>query len=558
MKETGYSDLPTEIRKELAEVAFSDNPLIDYKLIELDNSRFRIPDKIIGFLLGFPAKTDDAIRHYTESMLPPRRIPDSFKALVQNISEILRASNGDSRTIIEINAEQFSYMSETVSLACRDAELNLRRIKFKDIYRDYGSPHVFTAIWNRDTRMDDLVAFIQINDTEQHQWKGDIVSFIERLEGPIVIAATDPFEDHELSTFRIELLEISIEDQELLWKDSMGELAEEFETRISQITNYFHLSSTEIDRIVQSVQLTSGFSGEDKEGSWEKVREEAKKRSRPRILNLAQLIEPEAGLNELILPDSQKEKLNEMINRLKLKRSVLHEWGYGKKLNRGLGVTALFEGKSGTGKTFAAEAIAREAGVDLYRVDLSRVVSKYIGETEKNLRRVFDSARSGSSLLLFDEADALFGKRSEVKDSHDRYANMEIAFLLQKMEEYPGLSILTTNLNENLDEAFRRRIAYHLHFQFPEEDARQEIWKRIFSKETETENLNYEELATLEVTGGEIKNMAIRAVFFARAENSPVKMKHIYHTIKDEINKSRDPDRMLPNMAAYKHWLKDD
>ena len=170
-------------------------------------------------------------------------------------------------------------------------------------------------------------------------------------------------------------------------------------------------------------------------------------------------------------------QLQEICQRVAHRQRVLDEWGFGAKLSLGKGVTALFAGPSGTGKTMAAEMIANALGLDLYKIDLAGVVSKYIGETEKNLDRIFTAAENANAILFFDEADALFGKRSEVRDSHDRYANIEISYLLQKMEEYDGIAILATNLRQNLDEAFVRRLAFTVHFPFPDEESRRRIWR---------------------------------------------------------------------------------
>jgi SpoVK/Ycf46/Vps4 family AAA+-type ATPase len=189
----------------------------------------------------------------------------------------------------------------------------------------------------------------------------------------------------------------------------------------------------------------------------------------------------------------------------------------------------------------AAEVLANELHLDLYQIDLSQVVSKYIGETEKNLGRIFDAAEEGGSILLFDEADALFGKRSEVKDSHDRYANIEVSYLLQRMESYRGLAILTTNLKESLDEAFLRRIRFVVQFPFPDAAQRTEIWRRIFPAETPTEDLDPEKLARLGVAGGNIRNIALSAAFHAADANGPVRMEHLLQAARSEYMKLEKP-----------------
>jgi len=189
-----------------------------------------------------------------------------------------------------------------------------------------------------------------------------------------------------------------------------------------------------------------------------------------------------------------------------------------------LGISALFAGESGTGKTMAAEVLANALHLDLYRIDLSAVVSKYIGETEKNLRRVFDAAEDGGAILLFDEADALFGKRSEVKDSHDRYANIEVSYLLQRMEAYSGLAVLTTNHKEGLDSAFQRRLRFVVHFPFPDARSRERIWRSVFPADVPLGGIDYAKLARLNVAGGTIRNIALSAAFLAAGANTPLGM----------------------------------
>ena len=201
----------------------------------------------------------------------------------------------------------------------------------------------------------------------------------------------------------------------------------------------------------------------------------------------------------------------------------------------------MFAGPSGTGKTLAGEVLANELRLDLYRIDLSQVVSKYIGETEKNLRRVFDAAEASGAILLFDEADALFGKRSEVKDSHDRYANIEISYLLQKMEAYRGLAILTTNMKSALDAAFLRRIRFIVQFPFPDIAQREQIWRRVFPAATPTESLEFSRLARLQVAGGNIRNMALNAAFLAAEADQPVRMAHLLQAARNEYAKLERP-----------------
>ncbi len=201
-------------------------------------------------------------------------------------------------------------------------------------------------------------------------------------------------------------------------------------------------------------------------------------------------------------------------------------WGFAALSGRGLGVSALFAGDSGTGKTLAAEVLASELDLDLYRIDLSAVVSKYIGETEKNLRQVFDAAEEGGSILLFDEADALFARRGEVRDSRDRYANVEVGYLLQRMESYQGLAILTTNLRSSLDGAFTRRLRFTIHFPIPGPEQRERIWSQVFPALAPTKEIEFARLAQLKVTGGNIRNIAMNAAFLSAEAGEPITMAH--------------------------------
>lgn len=258
------------------------------------------------------------------------------------------------------------------------------------------------------------------------------------------------------------------------------------------------------------------------------------------LATLAQKIDSPYRWSDLVVPDDTLAQLKEMCHRVLHRHRVLSEWGFHQKLALGKGINALFAGSSGTGKTMASGIIANELGLDLYKIDLSGVVSKYIGETEKNLDRIFAAAEHANAILLFDEADALFGKRSEVRDSHDRYANLEISYLLQKMEEYDGIAILATNLRQNLDEAFIRRLAFSIHFPFPEEADRQRIWESIWPDATPlAEDIHLDRLAQrFKLSGGSIKNIALSAAFLAAKQDEPcVSMVHLLQATRREYQK---------------------
>jgi SpoVK/Ycf46/Vps4 family AAA+-type ATPase len=313
----------------------------------------------------------------------------------------------------------------------------------------------------------------------------------------------------------------------------LGEIASKFRLTQGQIQDAL---SAARDRVSLHSPDDSLITSEDLDAA-------CRAQSSEKLSSLARKIEPGHQWDEIVLPDEVLGQLREMCQRVVYRHRVLSDWGFGVKLSLGKGVNALFAGPSGTGKTMATEIIARELGLDLYKIDLSGVVSKYIGETERNLDRVFSTAEDANAILFFDEADALFGKRSEVRDSHDRYANIEISYLLQKMEEYEGLAILATNLKANLDEAFTRRLAFTIHFPFPDEESRFRIWQGIWPSRIElSEDVDLAFLANrFKLSGGNIKNIALAAAFLAAEKNQSVRMNHLLHATRREYQKLGKP-----------------
>jgi SpoVK/Ycf46/Vps4 family AAA+-type ATPase len=364
---------------------------------------------------------------------------------------------------------------------------------------------------------------------------------------------------HQRPVFNFEVTQPTATEQRQLWQQSLKAVldAENAEpngtairTQIDKLVSHFSLSPLAIQTVCdqslaqQSASACPPHSSECLtahltlvEHLWRNCLSYA----RPKLEELAQPIRTQVTWDDLVLPDKEKQILQTITAQVRQRAKVYEKWGFANKGQRGLGISVLFAGSSGTGKTLAAEVLANELHLDLYRIDISSVVSKYIGETEKNLRRIFDAAEMGGAILLFDEADALFGKRSEVKDSHDRYANMEVAYLLQRMEAYRGLAILTTNLKNSLDQAFLRRLRFVVQFPFPDAVQRAEIWQRVFPKLTPTENLSYHKLARLSVPGGNIRNIALNAAFLAADADSPVQMQHILQSAQSEYIKLERP-----------------
>ncbi|NES82760.1 MAG: ATP-binding protein, partial [Moorea sp. SIO2B7] len=401
--------------------------------------------------------------------------------------------------------------------------------------------HQLQQRWERESFLGNYILFLNCDQISlQYPLKNTAISlFVETINTPLIISTQERLQIQERSVVSFDVPSLSYDEQKLIWETHLGTFGTELNGQIVTLASYFNLSSatiktactqfknnqTNITTEVEKSQLPNQL--------WYFCRSQA----RPRLEDLGQRIETKATWDDLVLPKQQKSTLREMVIHLRQRGKVYEEWGFAGKERRGLGISALFSGASGTGKTMAAGVLAKELNLDLYRIDLSAVVSKYIGETEKNLRRIFDAAETGSVILLFDEADALFGKRTDVKDSHDRHANVEVSYLLQRMEAYQGLAILTTNMKTSLDSAFLRRIRFSVSFPFPDVPSRTEIWRRIFPAQTPTEELNFQTLGKLSIAGGNIRNIALNSAMLAADEDEPVMMKHIYQATQSEYLK---------------------
>ena len=319
-----------------------------------------------------------------------------------------------------------------------------------------------------------------------------------------------------------------------LWREALGERAKALKTELPSVAEQFQMPHSAMLRVAQRMQATKGKAAAE---LWQACRDEA----RQGLDGLAQRMDARATWSDLILPDAALASLHTMASQLRKRGRVYREWGFADRTARGLGISALFSGGSGTGKTLAAEVLANELQLDLYRIDLAALVSKYIGETEKNLARVFAAAEASGAILLFDEADALFGKRSEVKDSHDRYANIEVSYQLQRVETYRGLAILTTNLKQAIDPAFQRRLRFIVQFPFPDEAARAAIWERAFPPAAPLGSIDIGKLMRLSLSGGHIRNLALNAAFLAADEGSPITMRHLRCAAESEFAKLERP-----------------
>lgn len=406
------------------------------------------------------------------------------------------------------------------------------------------------CLWEREAALMGSALLLDCEDLDEGEspQAAAVARFADTVSGLLFVATRSPRRPgyRPVLTYGVEAPHPR--EQETLWLRALGPSAEGLNGSLQSLVAHFRLSTPMLANAArQALAEAAPAAGEDGESSegmsdlpsalWRACRHQC----RPRIDHLAQRIDSIAGWDDLVLPDAQKETLRDLVAQVRHRYQVYEDWGFAAKSSRGLGVSALFSGVSGTGKTLAAEVLARELDLDLYRIDLSSVISKYIGETEKNLRRVFDAAEHGGAVLLFDEADALFGKRSEVKDSHDRYANVEISYLLQRMEAYRGLAILTTNMKSALDPAFQRRLRFIVEFPFPDAAQRRQIWEGIFPPETPLHRLDLGKLSRLNVAGGSIRNIALAACFNAAEAGTAVGMAQLLQAARAEYRKLEKP-----------------
>jgi hypothetical protein len=387
-------------------------------------------------------------------------------------------------------------------------------------------------LWEREAALGGAVLLVEFDtDAGDDGRNRNATRFVERLGIPVIVSTREPqvFRHRTAIAFRVN--RPTHAEQRDFWRAALPPGPASDDTPIDALAGQFNLSFPAIRAI--AVEALAREELPPAEAAWQACRS----RCRPRLDGVAQHIEPAASWDDLVLPEPQIQTLRQLAAQVRHRGRVYQSWGFAAKSGRGLGIGALFTGPSGTGKTMAAEVLAQHLELDLYRIDLASMVSKYIGETEKNLRRVFDAAEDSGSILLFDEADALFGKRSEVKDSHDRYANIEVSYLLQRMEAYRGLAILTTNLKNSLDSAFLRRLRFLVQFPHPDFAQRAEIWRRAFPAATPRENLDFHKLARMNVPGGNIRNIAMNAAFLAADDGQCVRMSHLLTAARAEFGK---------------------
>jgi hypothetical protein len=517
-------------------------PLRYWKFIEvgpgasLMTSPLRIDERILHYLAGVSLVDDRLIGFITRNPAPAD-LPSSQRQVTDGIVSAWTSAEGRWPPV-QLCGEEEAGLADVAAYACARLRLSLYSLRAADVPQTPTERETLLRMWTREAFLLDSALLLVIDGNETEESLRAVADFVERLQGAVIVASREPLRLQKHTPVRFDVEKPALAEQELLWHESLGPLAQELNGQIGALVSQFNLGRTAIFTVGALVRNEPAATPETTAARlWDTCRAQ----SRADLEGMAQRIETMATWEDLVLPSLQYQMLRDIVIQVRQRVKVYHEWGFAGRNSRGLGISALFAGPSGTGKTLAAEILAHELRLDLYRIDLSQVVSKYIGETEKNLRRVFDAAEAGGAVLLFDEADALFGKRSEVKDSHDRYANIEVSYLLQRMETYRGLAIMTTNMKQALDVAFTRRIRFILQFPFPDAQQRAEIWRRTFPTATPTEGLDVDRLARLNVTGGNIRNIALGAAFLAAEDGKSVCTEHLLRAARAEYAKIERP-----------------
>lgn len=510
------------------------SPLRYWRLIEINQpagvplaaSAVRADERIVNYLKGLNFPDDRLTLYLAPLATDGTKLASSHAKVAETLAHSLTqnetpklvhllGSHGASKRAIATQA------AEQLSISLYQAAADLLPSSAADL-------ETLARLWRRETAL--LPVGLYLDASESERDAPAVSRFLARASGLIFLDTRDSWRSVGRDALTVDVRRPEREEQREAWTEQTGnaELA-------GMLASQFQLGLPEIRRAVRRVAHSDNPKAE--EGLWD----ECCAASRPRLDMLAQRLDAKATWEDLVLPETETANLREIAAQARRRSTVYDDWGFASRMNRGLGISALFAGESGTGKTMAAEVIANDLRLNLYRIDLSAVVSKYIGETEKNLRQVFDAAEDGGTILFFDEADALFGKRSEVKDSHDRYANIEINYLLQRMESYSGLAILATNLKSALDTAFLRRLRFIVQFPFPGAAERKRIWQRAFPSRLPSADLDFDFLSRLNVAGGTVQNIALRSAFRAAETNSTVTMPVVLEAARAEFQKLERP-----------------
>ncbi|MEU5716794.1 ATP-binding protein [Streptomyces sp. NPDC020403] len=514
-------------------------PLRRWRIVELDDetrlttSRLRLDERILHFLVGSPyldARLHGLLRRTTA----PDTLPASHALAADRVAAGWAGAGRGAPLRVELVGADFRTRADIAAVAARRSGLGLYEMSAADLPAAPASRDLLARLWQREAVLLPAALLLEAGDLDREQ-SAATDAFVESAAVPLVVSSSGPRQTARPRGERVVVPPLDADEQLGVWTGAFAAVPEVSEGDLRDLVAQFSLPA----HLVRSAgaSVARDLPGEDELDATGLAWRAGLAEARMGMDELGRRIEPQAVWDELVLAERQLRMLRAITAHVRQRPTVYDEWGFAGTLRRGLGVTALFAGGSGTGKTLAAEVMAKELGLDLFVIDLSQVVSKYIGETEKNLRKVFDAAEQGGALLLFDEADALFGKRSEVKDSHDRYANLEVSYLLMRMEAYRGLAVLTTNMKQALDTAFMRRIRFVVDFPFPGESERAEIWRRVLPARAPTKGVDPALLARLTVAGGSIRNIALSGAFLAAEEGDHLQMRHLLEAARTEYLK---------------------
>ncbi|MFL6301905.1 MAG: ATP-binding protein [Candidatus Sulfotelmatobacter sp.] len=513
-------------------------PLRYWRLVEVGTSLLRSPMKIDERILHYIAGVDCRDERL-EGLVQPlpfdgEPISTAHTDCARKVVTYWQVASSAGQPVILAGHRRSDRRSVTQGvcqlLHCRGLVMRAADIPLGGVER-----HHLARLCDREALLTRAVLCVEAIDLEALEL-GRLTAFLSQIQVPVVVEIQDGSAMEHLRGFRVHIPRAETAGRKAMWLEALGEDVPRVNGSLDRVAEFFDLDRPSI-QLAGEMLRADPIDGDLGAAAWKICRS----LSRRALDGLAQRIEPKSTWDDLILPDLQKEALKQIAAHVRQRARVHGEWGFAGRYSRGMGVAALFAGSSGTGKTMAAEVIAGVLELDLYQIDLAGVVSKYIGETEKNLRRIFDAAEETGAVLLFDEADALFGKRSEIRDSHDRYANLEISYLLQRVEAYRGLAILTTNMKQALDPAFLRRMRFMVQFPFPDLAQRSQIWESVFPKQAPLAALDFARISQLQIPGGLIRNIATHAAFLAAEEGSEIKAGHILNAARVEYAKHDRP-----------------
>jgi hypothetical protein len=515
-------------------------PLRRWRLIEcrsadlLTLAPLRIDERVLHFLTGLEV-LDERLQGFVGRIDSAHPLPASQQAVARQVAAVwAKVAHRAGWPVVQLCGGDARALRAVAAAACEAVGLRLYGARPADLPGPATERESLIRLWERETVLGAVALLLELDKDDAAEQTRVAAALVEEVKGIVLLAGREPLSTLRRAAVRFDVNKPGAREQRGLWEAALGDASRQLNGELDRVVAQFNLG-THLIHAASAETLAGGATGGPAlaGGLWQACRVQA----RQRLDDLARRIEPAATWSDIVLPAGSVKTLREIAGQVRQRAMVYEKWGFAAKSARGLGISALFAGASGTGKTMAAEVLANELNLDLYQIDLSALVSKYIGETEKNLRRVFDAAEEGGAILLFDEADALFGKRSEVNDSHDRYANIEVSYLLQRMESYRGLAILTTNMKESLDTAFLRRLRFVVQFPFPDAAQRAEIWRRVFPADTPLDALNHAGLSRLDVAGGNIRNMALNAAFLAAEAREPVRMIHLLQAAQNEYAK---------------------